>query len=180
MDAVASRNVLFSTKSPAHSVEPSPDIQTLNPAPQLRVYRDEPYTPGMRRTLSCMTRSLPLRVLAVVACWLMLSNSLWAYLPSAPNAGPGVMSTVTSAPVSAHASNKMHLAEDNDCCSGHIDHHMGHRGTTCHCASSCGGLLLPGSETASASIMTISINTFPLERRAPSLALQPPLRPPVV
>jgi hypothetical protein len=127
-----------------------------------------------------MTRSFPLRVLAVMACWLMMTNSLWAYLPSALNAGPDVVPQVMGAHVDAHTSHQMHVAGDGDCCPGHADHHARHAGATYHCASSSGGLLLPTSETASTTVMPMQVNTCPLEVRAPLLALQPPLRPPVV
>lgn len=129
----------------------------------------------MRLMFPSMTRSFPLRVLAVVACWLMLTNSLWAYVPSASNAGTGLMHHVNE-----HAPNNVHVAEDVQCCPADAHHHAAHTGTTCHCMSSCGGLLLPISETASMTVMPMPVDAFPLEHRVRSLVLQPPLRPPVV
>lgn len=146
----------------------------LRPTSTVERHPNEAYTPDMRLMLPSMTRSIPLRVLAVMACWLMLTNSLWAYVPSALPAGNEVMHHVTE-----HASNKVHAAQDVQCCPTDA-HHAAHTGATCHCVSLCGGLLLPTSETASVTVMPTPVDAFPLERRIRSLVLQPPLRPPVV
>jgi hypothetical protein len=132
----------------------------------------------MHRTLSRLTRYRPLRVLTLVACWLMLANPLWAYLPSAQ--GEQVAAPTQTMSMHSHASMAMHGTTDAGCCAGHTDRHAGHLGMACHCASSCTGLLMPTTETASLSVMPETIDVSSRYERARSLTLQPPLRPPAV
>ncbi|WP_324148738.1 hypothetical protein [Dyella sp.] len=135
------------------------------------------YTRPMRLTLPSIRRSLPLRVLAAIAWWMLVLPVFAANMPM--TATVGAMPAMHAANATIHHSVSVCGATSmqTGCCP---DHHRSahHLGCTCHCPASCTGLLLSTDYDAALAFVVYADEGMLAVANAPSPDATPPLRPP--
>ncbi|WP_188792626.1 hypothetical protein [Dyella nitratireducens] len=135
------------------------------------------YTRPMHPTLPSIRRSLPLRVLAVVAWWTLTLPVFAANMPM--TAVMGAMPAMHAANATMHrsASSCGAMNMQTGCCPDH-HHNAHHPACTCHCPTSCTNLLLSIDYDAALTFAMHADEGMLAVADTPSPITSPPLRPP--
>lgn len=127
--------------------------------------------------LPSIRRSLPLRLLAAIAWWMLALPMFAANVPMTVTAE--TMSAVHAADTMVHrsVSSRDTMSMQTGCCPDH-HHNAHHLDCTCHCPTSCVGLLLSVKYDIALTFVLYTDGGMLAVADAPSPITSPPLRPP--
>jgi hypothetical protein len=131
----------------------------------------------MRLTLPSIRHSLPLRVLAMLAWWMLALPVFVANVPMTAAADATLAAHTTLSTMHRSASPRSAMSMQTGCCPDH-PHNARHPGCTCHCPTSCTGLLLSTDYDAALAFVVYADEGILAAADAPSPIASPPLRPP--
>jgi hypothetical protein len=132
----------------------------------------------MRLTLPSIRRSLPLRVLAIVAWWMLALPVFAANIPMTASADAISAMHANDTTMHRSASSRGTMGMQTGCCPDYHCHNAHHSNCTCHCPTSCTGLLLSTDYDAALTFAFYADKGVLAVAAAPSPMTSPPLRPP--